>query len=55
MYVSCQSCKATAIRIGWVPDPTCKMDEAPEWLLANYWSDARLIGEFEKIVRSEPD
>lgn len=46
---------ATAIRIGWVPDESVKIKEAPEWLLENHWSDAKLIDEFTKIIRKEPN
>jgi nucleoside-diphosphate-sugar epimerase len=54
MYSHHEYRTATAVRIGWVPNEFVKIDEAPEWLLENYWSDAQLIGEFKKIVRKEP-
>ncbi|MDA3874366.1 MAG: NAD-dependent epimerase/dehydratase family protein [Kiritimatiellae bacterium] len=54
MYSICEYRVATAIRIGWIPDESVKIAEAPEWLLENHWNDAKLIGEFKKMIRKEP-
>ena len=55
MYSHCEGRLATAIRIGWVPDESVDIDEAPDWLLDNYWSDAKLIKEFSRVIRDEPN
>jgi len=44
---------ATAVRIGWLPNESVKIEEASEWLLENHWSDAKLVGEFKKIIEKK--
>lgn len=39
-----------AVRIGWVPRTVDELDGAADWLLANYWDDARLIAEFRAAL-----
>ena len=55
MYSQNEYRVSTAIRIGWVPDDDLVMEEAPEWLLKNYWSTSRLIEEFNKVISIEPN
>ena len=58
MYSNHECRVATAIRIGWIADETVEIEEAPEWLRDNHWShwsDAKLIREFKKLIRKEPN
>lgn len=36
---------AVALRIGWVPRDTSELVGAEDWLVDNYWDDARLLRE----------
>jgi nucleoside-diphosphate-sugar epimerase len=36
---------AVALRFGWVPRHVDELATANEWLRANYWDDARLVGQ----------
>lgn len=50
MFSSTSGRRGTALRIGWVPARASDLDGAPEWLLANYWDDARLINELRSAL-----
>ncbi|GLQ54257.1 NAD-dependent epimerase/dehydratase family protein [Devosia nitrariae] len=50
MYSSMPGRHGTALRIGWVPAHASDLDEASEWLRANYWDDARLIDELRAAL-----
>ena len=45
MYSHVSGRRAVALRIGWVPRGKSELEGAADWLLANYWDDARLITE----------
>jgi nucleoside-diphosphate-sugar epimerase len=45
MYAMTPGRRAVALRFGWVPGDASELQEAEDWLLANYWDDARLIAE----------
>jgi nucleoside-diphosphate-sugar epimerase len=45
MYSHVPGRRAVAVRIGWVPGDRSALESAADWLLANYWDDARLIAE----------
>lgn len=46
--------RARALRIGWVPAEKSALDDAPDWLKANYWPDETLIAAFEKALGFSP-
>jgi nucleoside-diphosphate-sugar epimerase len=46
MYAMTPGRRAVALRIGWVPGDPGELQGAEDWLLANYWDDARLIAAF---------
>ncbi|MBO6717492.1 MAG: NAD(P)-dependent oxidoreductase [Rhizobiaceae bacterium] len=50
MYCSHEGLEAVALRIGWVPGSDEELAGAPDWLLANHWSDERLISAFREAV-----
>src|SRR5690554_217264 len=39
-----------AIRFGWVPRDAAEVAQADAWLRANYWDDARLIGQVKAAL-----
>jgi nucleoside-diphosphate-sugar epimerase len=39
-----------ALRIGWVPHDVREVAQAEEWLQANYWDDARLVGQVKAAL-----
>ena len=45
MYAMTPGRRAVALRFGWVPRDPSELDDAPDWLMANYWDDERLIAE----------
>jgi nucleoside-diphosphate-sugar epimerase len=45
MYTVTPGRWAVALRLGWVPQSVDELATASEWLRANYWDDARLIGQ----------
>jgi nucleoside-diphosphate-sugar epimerase len=45
MYSHARGRRAVALRIGWVPRDKAELEGAADWLVANYWDDARLIAE----------
>lgn len=50
MYSLAPGRTAVALRVGWVPLTPDEVADAPEWLRANYWDDARLVAEFRKAL-----
>ncbi len=45
LYNTSPGLQAVALRFGWVPRKREELDGASQWLLNNYWDDARLIRE----------
>lgn len=45
MYAMTDGRRAVALRYGWVPSDPAELENAPDWLRANYWDDARLVAE----------
>jgi nucleoside-diphosphate-sugar epimerase len=39
-----------ALRIGWVAHHAADVETADQWLQANYWDDARLIGQMQAAL-----
>ena len=37
--------RGVALRFGWVPHDPAQLVGAPQWLMDNYWDDARLLAE----------
>lgn len=50
MYNLMPGRKAVALRIGWVPHDISALNGAPDWLIANYWDDDRLIREINTAL-----
>lgn len=50
MYSLTAGRSAVALRVGWVPRDPGEVANAPAWLAANYWDDARLIAEFRRAL-----
>lgn len=50
VYSRLPECRATALRIGWVPAKASAAIGAPDWLARDYWDDARLCAEFDRLV-----
>lgn len=43
---------AVALRIGWVPRHVSEVDNAEDWLAADYWDDARLLQEIATALKT---
>ena len=39
-----------ALRIGWVARNVAEVEAADQWLQANYWDDARLVGQMQAAL-----
>lgn len=50
MYTMTPGRRAVALRFGWVPRDPSELVGAPDWLIANYWDDARLVAEVKAAL-----
>jgi nucleoside-diphosphate-sugar epimerase len=50
MYGAAPGRSGVAVRVGWVPHEPGALGQAPDWLRANFWDDARLVAEFRAAL-----